>query len=129
MSTTYFLRDKNITEEKLCKLEELEKNINQKLVELYNNANKEIKEILPIDDKSLIPECRQYEPEYEPSKFWINEIRDYEIAIKIKEEFRFINFRNKEEFMNFYKQNSEKYNIVDEYNQIFSLEEFLKIIN
>ena len=50
MSCTYYLKDRKITKEHIEKLEELEKDFNTKLENLYNDLNKEIVYILPIQN-------------------------------------------------------------------------------
>lgn len=55
MSCTYYLKDRKITKEHIEKLEELEKDFNTKLENLYNDLNKEIVYILPIQNIDTIP--------------------------------------------------------------------------
>ena len=75
MSCTYYLRDREITKEHIKTLEELEKDFNAKLEHLYNELNKEIVSILPIQNNNVMEECRQYEPDYRnETKFYLDSI-------------------------------------------------------
>lgn len=74
MSTSYYLRDKRITKEHVKQLEELQERFNDKIKELYQNMNLEIEKILPTRDDTLLEDCKQYEPNYEPEKIWIKDI-------------------------------------------------------
>ena len=80
MSTSYYLRDKRITKEHVKQLEELQERFNDKIKELYQNMNLEIEKILPTRDDTLLEDCKQYEPNYEPEK-----IERFQM-IKIKEQ-------------------------------------------
>ena len=130
MSCTYYLRDRKITNYTINKLELLEKEFNSKLNELYEELNKKVSNILPINNEDVIEECRQYEPEYKnETKLYLDHIDKYVIGVQVSGEFRFRNFSNLNHFVNFYKENESKYIIVDEYNKEFTLDEFLKEVN
>lgn len=143
MSCSYYLRDKRITEEKIRELKELEDRTNEKIRKIYEEINNEISSILPIEDQNIIPECRQYEKDYEPQRFYIQDVRDLEFGVVIGNKFRFNEFsletynqgfRSIEhfdfnKFIEFYKSNKDKYIIIDEYEQQYTLKEFLKKID
>ena len=127
MSCTYYLRDRKITNDTINKLELLEKDFNSKLNKLYEELNRKVSNILPINNEDVIEECRQYEPEYKnETKLYLDPIDKYVIGVQVSEEFRFRNFTGLNHFMDFYKENESKYIIVDEYNKEFTLDEFLK---
>lgn len=71
MSTSSYLRDKRIAKDKIKQLNELQDKVNEKIKELYKNMNLEIENILPPRDKTLLEDCKQYEPDYQPEKLWI----------------------------------------------------------
>lgn len=130
MSCTYYLRDKKITNETINKLKLLEKEFNSKLDALYNELNDKITNILPINNEDVMEECRQYEPKYiNETKLYIDPINKYVIGVQIDKDFIFRNFDDLSHFLSFYKENESKYIIVDEYNNVFTLESFLKEVN
>ena len=78
MSCTYYLRDRKITNDTINKLELLEKEFNSKLNELYEELNKKVSNILPINNEDVMEECRQYEPEYKnETKLYLDPIDKY----------------------------------------------------
>lgn len=130
MSCTYYLRDRKITNETMNKLELLEKEFNSKIDNLYEELNDKVANILPINNKDVMEECRQFEPNYiNETKLYIDPINKYDIGVQIAEDFRFRNFVNLNHFINFYEENRSKYIIIDEYNREFTLDEFLKEVN
>lgn len=130
MSCTYYLRDRKITKEHIKILEELEKDFNAKLEHLYNELNKEIVSILPIQNNNVLEECRQYEPDYRnETKFYLDSINKLDFGVYSSGTFRFRRFSNLNDFIVFYKENEDKYIIVDEYNREFTLDKFLKDVN
>lgn len=130
MSCTYYLRDRKITKEHIKILEELEKDFNAKLEHLYNELNKEIVSILPIQNNNVLEECRQYEPDYRnETKFYLDSINKLDFGVYSSGTFRFRRFSNLNDFIVFYKENEDKYIIVDEYNREFTLDEFLEDVN
>ena len=143
MDTSYYLRDRRITKEKIEKLKGLEDDINEKIRKIYKEATKEVSKIMPIWDENLIEECRQPEIEYEVPYFYVQDIKDLEIGIRSSGKFRFLNtlmfdtknygFYSTEEnemnkFIEFYNANKNTYMIIDEYERQFTLEEFLEKI-
>lgn len=48
MATSYYLRDRRITKEKIEKLKGLEDDINEKIRKIYKEATKEVSKILPM---------------------------------------------------------------------------------
>lgn len=130
MSCTYYLRDRKITNEIINKLELLEKEFNLKLDNFYEELNDKVAKILPINNEEVIEECRQYEPEYiNEVKLYIDPINNYVIGVQASGNFRFRNFADLNNFINFYEENKSKYIIIDEYNREFTLDEFLKEVN
>ena len=130
MSCTYYLRDRKITKEHIKILEELEKDFNAKLEHLYNELNKEIVSILPIQNNNVLEECRQYEPDYRnETKFYLDSINKLDFGVYSSGTFRFRRFSNLNNFMVFYNENENKYIIVDEYNREFTLDKFLEDVN
>lgn len=130
MSCTYYLRDREITKEHIKTLEELEKDFNAKLEHLYNELNKEIVSILPIQNNNVMEECRQYEPDYRnETKFYLDSINKLDFGVYSSGTFRFRRFSNLNDFMVFYNENENKYIIVDEYNREFTLDKFLEDVN
>lgn len=130
MSCTYYLRDRKISKNHIEKLEELEKDFNTKLKNLYNDLNKEIISILPIQNNDVLEECRQYEPEYtNETRFYLDSINKLDFGVYSSGTFRFQKFSSLNDFINFYNENSNKYIIVDEYNREFTLDEFLEDVN
>ncbi len=130
MSCTYYLRDRKITKEHIEKLEEIEKNFNAKLENLYKELNKEIISILPIQNDEVFEECRQYEPDYRnETRFYLDPINKLDFGVYSSGTLRFRKFGNLNDFIFFYKENSNKYIIVDEYNHEFTLNEFLEDVN
>lgn len=127
MSCTYYLRDKKITNKTVKELDLLEKNFNIKLENLYNELNEKIANILPINNKNVIEECRQYEPDYRnETRFYLDSINKLDFGVYTSGNFRFRRFGNLNEFVKFYEENKDKYIIVDEYNEEFTLDNFLK---
>lgn len=130
MSCTFYLRDRKITNEIIKQLDLLEKEFNTKLDDLYKELNDEVTNILPINNEDVMEECRQDEPNYRNEiRLYIDSINKYDIGVQVSEDFRFRNFTNLNQFINFYKENESKYIIVDEYDREFSLDEFLKEVN
>lgn len=130
MSCTYYLRDRKITSEIINKLELLEKEFNSKLDNFYEELNDKVAKILPINNEEVIEECRQYEPEYiNEVKLYIDPINNCVIGVQASGNFRFRNFADLNNFINFYEENKSKYIIIDEYNREFTLDEFLKEVN
>ncbi len=130
MSCTYYLRDRKITKEHIEKLEEIEKNFNAKLENLYKELNKEIISILPIQNDDVLEECRQYEPDYRnETRFYLDSINKLDFGVYSSGTFRFRRFANLNDFIYFYKENWNKYIIVDEYNRELTLDEFLEDVN
>ena len=70
MSCTYYLRDRKITTQVIKELDLLEKDFNSKLNNLYEELNNKIASILPINNKDVMKECKQYEPSYILEKIW-----------------------------------------------------------
>ncbi len=130
MSCTFYLRDRKITNEIIKQLGLLEKEFNTKLDDLYKELNDKVTNILPINNEDVMEECRQEEPNYRNEiGLYIDSINKYDIGVQVSEDFRFRNFTNLNQFINFYKENESKYIIVDEYDREFSLNEFLKEVN
>ncbi len=130
MSCTYYLRDRKITKEHIEKLKEIEKNFNAKLENLYKELNKEIISILPMENNDVLEECRQYEPDYRnEARFYLDSINKLNFGVYSSGNFRFRKFGNLNDFICFYKENSDKYIIVDEYNRELTLDEFLEDVN
>ena len=130
MSCTFYLRDKKITNEIIKQLDLLEKEFNTKLDDLYKELNDKVTNILPINNEDVMEECRQDEPNYRNEiRLYIDSINKYDIGVQVSKDFRFRNFTNLNQFINFYKENESKYIIVDEYDREFSLDEFLKEVN
>lgn len=130
MSCTYYLRDRKITKQTIEKLKDLENNFNIKLENLYNELNKEITSILPIENNNVLEECRQYEPDYSnETRFYLDSINELDFGVYSSGTFRFRKFRSLNDFITFYKENENKYIIVDEYNREFTLDEFLEDVN
>ena len=130
MSCTYYLRDRKITSEIINKLELLEKEFNSNLDNFYEELNDKVAKILPINNEEVIEECRQYEPEYiNEVKLYIDTINNCVIGVQASGNFRFRNFADLNNFINFYEENKSKYIIIDEYNREFTLDEFLKEVN
>ena len=103
---------------------------NTKLENLYNDLNKEIVYILPIQNNDILEECRQYEPEYRnETRFYLDSINKLDFGVYSSGTFRFRKFSSLNDFINFYNENSNKYIIIDEYNREFTLEEFLEYVN
>ena len=128
MSTSYYLRDRRITKDKVKQLEELQERFYNNIKELYQNMNLEIKNILPIRDETLLEDCKQYEPDYQPEKLWIKDINDCKFAIRNIENVRFIEFKDRNDFIDFYKKNKNKYIIIDDCYDELTLDEFLEEI-
>lgn len=127
MSCTYYLRDKKVTNKIIEELEFLEENFNSKLENLYNELNKKITNILPINNENVIEECRQYEPDYRnENRFYLDSINKLNFVVYSSGNFRFRRFGNLNEFIKFYGENKDKYIIIDEYNEEFTLDNFLK---
>lgn len=127
MSCTYYLRDKKITNKTIEKLHLLEKDFNVKLENLYEELNEKVSSILPINNEDVMEECRQYEPDYRNEiRFYLDSINELDFGVYSSGNFRFRGFRNLNEFVKFYEKNKDKYIIVDEYNEEFTLDEFLK---
>ena len=127
MSCTYYLRDKNITNKTIEELDLLEENFNIKLESLYNELNEKIADILPINNKNVIEECRQYEPDYRNEiRFYLDSINKLAFGVYVSGNFRFRRFGNLNEFVKFYEENKDKYIIVNEYNEEFTLDNFFK---
>ncbi len=130
MSCTYYLRDRKITKQTIEKLKDLENNFNIKLENLYKELNKEITSILPIENNNVLEECRQYEPDYSnETRFYLDSINELDFGVYSSGTFRFRKFRSLNDFITFYKENENKYIIVDEYNREFTLDEFLEDVN
>lgn len=130
MSCTYYLRDRKITKEHIKNLEEIERNFNTELENLYKKLNKEIISILPIQNDEVFEECRQYEPDYRnETRFYLDPINKLDFGVYSSGTFRFRKFGNLNDFICFYKENSNKYIIVDEDNHEFTLNEFLEDVN
>lgn len=130
MSCTYYLRDRKITKQTIEKLKDLENNFNIKLENLYKELNKEITSILPIENNNVLEECRQYEPNYSnETRFYLDSINELDFGVYSSGTFRFRKFRSLNDFITFYKENENKYIIVDEYNREFTLDEFLEDVN
>lgn len=130
MSCTYYLRDRKITKQTIEKLKDLENNFNIKLENLYKELNKEITSILPIENNDVLEECRQYEPDYSnETRFYLDSINELDFGVYSSGTFRFRKFRSLNDFITFYKENENKYIIVDEYNREFTLDEFLEDVN
>ena len=127
MSCTYYLRDKKISNKTIEELHLIEKDFNIKLENLYNELNKKITNILPINNENVIEECRQYEPDYRnETRFYLDSINKPDFGVYTSGNFRFRRFGNLNEFVKFYEENKDKYIIVDEYNEEFTLNNFLK---
>ena len=130
MSCRYYLRDRKITKQTIEKLKDLENNFNIKLENLYKELNKEITSILPIENNNVLEECRQYEPDYSnETRFYLDSINELDFGVYSSGTFRFRKFRSLNDFITFYKENENKYIIVDEYNREFTLDEFLEDVN
>lgn len=130
MSCTYYLRDRKITTKAIEELDLLEKDFNSKLNNLYEELNNKIASILPINNKDVMEECRQYEPNYiNETTFYIDPINKYDIGVQVAGDFRFRNFVDLNHFISFYEENKSKYIIVDEYDTEFTLDEFLNEVN
>ena len=104
MSTSYYLRDKRITKEHVKQLEELQEKFNDKIKELYQNMNLEIE------------------------KIWIKDINDCKFALRTINNVRFIEFKDRDDFINFYKKNKNKYIIIYDCYDELNLDEFLEEI-
>lgn len=127
MSCTYYLRDKKISNKTIEELHLIEKDFNIKLENLYNELNEKIANILPINNEDVIEECRQYEPDYRnETRFYLDSINNLDFGVYTSGNFRFRRFGNLIEFVKFYEENKDKYIIVDEYNEEFTLDNFLK---
>lgn len=127
MSCTYYLRDKKISNKTIEELHLIEKDFNIKLENLYNELNEKIANILPINNEDVIEECRQYEPDYRnETRFYLDSINNLNFGVYTSGNFRFRRFGNLIEFVKFYEENKDKYIIVDEYNEEFTLDNFLK---
>ena len=127
MSCTYYLRDKKISNKTIEELHLIEKDFNIKLENLYNELNEKIANILPINNEDVIEECRQYEPDYRnETRFYLDSINNLDFGVYTSGNFRFRRFGNLIEFVKFYEENKDKYIIVDEYNEEFTLNKFLK---
>ena len=130
MSCTYYLRDRKITTQIIKELDLLEKEFNSKLNNLYEELNNKIASILPINNKDVIEECRQYEPNYtNETIFYIDPINEYDIGVQVAGDFMFRNFVDLNHFISFYEENESKYIIVDEYDTEFTLDNFLTEVN
>jgi len=82
---------------------------------------------LPINNENVIEECRQYDPDYRNEiRFYLDSINKLDFGVYSSGNFRFRRFENLNEFVKFYEQNKDKYIIVDEYNEEFTLDNFLK---
>lgn len=130
MSTSYYLRDKKITDKKLNDSDTLINKFNIQLLNQYEEFNKKLNSIIPINNDEVFEECRQYAKEYKPIIIMPIEINDYKIGATSGEKFKFKRdkFYSLDDFQKFYKQNSDKYKIVDEYEQTYTLNEFIKKI-
>lgn len=118
------------TRPEIKELDLLEKDFNSKLNNLYEELNNKIASILPIDNKDVMEECRQCEPNYiNETTFYIDPINKYDIGVQVAGDFRFRNFVDLNHFISFYEENKSKYIIVDEYDSEFTLDEFLKEVN
>lgn len=127
MSCTYYLRDKKISNKTIEELHLIEKDFNIKLENLYNELNEKIANILPINNEDVIEECRQYEPDYRnETRFYLDSINNLDFGVYTSGNFKFRRFGNLIEFVKFYEENKDKYIIVDEYNEEFTLDNFLK---
>ena len=127
MSCTYYLRDKKISNKTIEELHLIEKDFNIKLENLYNELNEKIANILPINNEDVIEECRQYETDYRnETRFYLDSINNLDFGVYTSGNFRFRRFGNLIEFVKFYEENKDKYIIVDEYNEEFTLDNFLK---
>lgn len=127
MSCTYYLRDKKISNKTIEELHLIEKDFNIKLENLYNELNEKITNILPINNEKVLEECRQYEPDYRnETRFYLDSINKLDFGVYASGNFKFRRFGNLNEFVKFYEENKDKYIIVDEYNQEFTLDDFLK---
>lgn len=130
MSCTYYLRDRKITSEIINKLKLLEKEFNSKLDNFYEELNDKVAKILPINNEEVIEECRQYEPDYRNEiRFYLDSINKLDFGVYSSGVFHFRRFDNLNNFICFYKENCDKYIIVDEYNHEFTLDEFLEDVN
>lgn len=130
MSTSYYLRDKKITDKKLNDSDILINKFNIQLLNQYEEFNKKLNSIIPINNDEVFEECRQYAKEYKPTIILPIEINDYKIGVTSGGKFKFKRdkFYSLDDFQKFYKQNSDKYKIVDEYEQTYTLNEFIKKI-
>ena len=127
MSCTYYLRDKKISNKTIEELHLIEKDFNIKLENLYNELNEKIANILPINNEDVIEECRQYEPDYRnETRFYLDSINNLDFGVYTSGNFGFRRFGNLIEFVKFYEENKDKYIIVDEYKEEFTLDNFLK---
>ena len=109
MSCTQYLRDKKITNKTIKELDLLEKNFNIKLENLYNELNEKIANILPINNKNVIEECRQYEADYRnETRFYLDSINKLDFGVYTSGNFRFRRFGNLNEFVKFYEENKDK---------------------
>lgn len=127
MSCTYYLRDKRISNKTIEELNLIEKDFNINLENLYNELNEKITNILPINNEKVLEECRQYEPDYRnETRFYLDSINKLDFGVYASGNFRFRRFGNLNEFVKFYEENKDKYIIVDEYNEEFTLDNFLK---
>lgn len=130
MSCTYYLRDRKITNKTIEELHLLEKDFNIKLENLYNELNEKVTNILPINNENVIEECKQYEPDYRNEiRFYLDSINKLDFGVYSSGVFHFRRFDNLNNFICFYKENCDKYIIVDEYNHEFTLDEFLEDVN
>ena len=130
MSTSYYLRDKKITIKKLNDSDILINKFNIQLLNQYEELNKKLNSIIPINNEEVFEECRQYAKEYKPTIIMPIEINDYKIGATSGGKFKFKRdkFYSLDDFQKFYKRNSDKYKIVDEYEQTYTLNEFIKKI-
>lgn len=130
MSCAYYLRDRKITKKIIKELDLLEKEFNLKLNNLYEELNNKVAKILPINNEEVIEECRQYEPDYRNEiRFYLDSINKLDFGVYSSGVFHFRRFDNLNNFICFYKENGNKYIIVDEYNNEFTLDEFLEDVN
>lgn len=130
MSTSYYLRDKKITDKKLNDSDILINKFNIQLLNQYEEFNKKLNSIIPINNDEVFEECRQYAKEYKPIIIMPIDINDYKIGATSGGKFKLKRdkFYSLDDFQEFYKQNSNKYKIVDEYEQTYTLNEFIEKI-
>ena len=106
------------------------KKFNVTLENLYKELNKEIISILPMENDEVLEKCRQYEPDYRnETRFYLDSINKLDFGVFSSGNFCFQKFDNLNNFIWFYKENSNKYIIVDEYNRELILDEFLEDAN